>query len=126
MRVEDIRLHHNPNNTSQSPIVVDIYDMFLQEIDILFGTDHNEVLNSGGESDWANLKKLIFETGITEITLKNELINLIRNECPSSETVKFNLDIKFVRGTESDIGLIDVFIYDDRNMLVRDKNYFIG
>lgn len=126
MRNEDIHLFHNPLNTTDAPIIVDVYDIFLQEIDILFETDSDEVLNSGGETQWASLKKLIFETGISEVTLVNELTSLINRECPSGEDIDWKLSIKFVRGTESDIGLIDLHIYDDRRFLIRDKKYFIG
>lgn len=123
---EDIQLFHNSLNTYQSPILVDVFDMFIQEVDILFETDHTEILNSGGESKWAGMKRLVFETGISNETLKIKLTELIKDECPSSEGIDWDLDVKFIRGSESDIGLIDLHIRDDRQFITKTKNYFIG
>lgn len=124
MRNEDIRLFYDSNS---SITIIDEYEMFIQEVDILFETNSNEVLNSGGDKKWIDLQKLVFETGISTTTLKNEINNLIKTECPSNtEIFKYTIDVKFIRGNESDIGIIDLVIYDNRNIVVRDKKYFIG
>lgn len=120
----DLRL--NPiigENKFLSPIITNIYDMLLQEIDILFSTDQTEILNGG--TNWANLRDYVFKTSISNNTLSNKLKNFIYEECPSAEGMNIEVDVNFIRGTLNDMCVVTVVVKDN-DVIKSTKDYFIG
>lgn len=119
----DLKLNPLLEPIPDIPIIYDVYEMLIQEIDVLFSTDNTEVLCGG--DNWANLKQYIFATSISESTLASTLRKLIYSECPSSEGISIAVDIRFFRGALNDIGVITVTITEDSTLITK-KEYFIG
>lgn len=128
MNFNDIKLSVDPQEMISSalyPIEHDRYSMFLQEIEMLFNTSKHDVLCE--PNMWPNIKAYVFSTGISSITLSSVLNDLISQYCPTSEFCEWDLDVKFMRGELSDIGIIDLVIYvkeDGREDITR--QFYIG
>lgn len=119
----DMKLNMTIEPIPDLPIIYNVYEMLIQEIDVLFSTDQNEVLCGGTE--WANLKQYVFQTNVSESTLETRLQKLIYEQCPSAEGIPVNVDVQFMHGTLNDICIVTVTIRDNSSV-VNQKQYYIG
>lgn len=106
------------------PIEFNKYQLFLQEIELLFNTNRYDVICSPNQ--WPNLKSYVFQTGVSSITLSSILNDLIVQYCPTSEICDWDLDIKFMRGELSDIAIIDLTIRTDEDEDDIERQFYIG
>lgn len=81
----------------------------LQQIDLLFNTDQNDVL---GDSNYGtNYDKYLYTVGMSNAALEQKIIKDIN----SLDLMDFSIDVKvsIVEGTERDIAFIDIIISGD-------------
>ena len=91
----------------------------LQQIDLLFDTDINDVL--GDENFGTNYDKYLYTLGVSNASLESKIMNdlLKLDLCGFSPAVT----VKIVEGTQRDIAFIDITLsgdYEDYN-----KTYII-
>ncbi len=89
------------------PILDNVIDLFFSEVEILLTTDSMDVL---GQNDFGfQASKLIWQLNASEQKIKSELIASIERYCRHSEHLEsWDVDIKFMQGSERDIALIDI------------------
>lgn len=111
----------NSQNTDQphipkGPVVDQLLDMFLQELDILFKTPTNHVF--GNRAIGQSTEHLLWSTKFNDEYMKVSLAEQIRNGCFMNEYFEWTVDVKLVKGTHRDIALIDVVIMDKHDKSV--------
>jgi len=99
---------------TEDPILRNALDLFRQEISILFSGSPTDVF--GNDEDWVDIEKYVFKTNVNASTLESKISNAISRYCPSSEDFTFKVEVKFIRGELSDIGLIDVHIFSSEDV----------
>lgn len=91
----------------------------LQQIDLLFNTDVNDVL---GDSNYgSNYDKYLYTLGMSNANLESKILS----DITALDLVGFNPNVKvtIVEGTERDIALIDITL--SRNYEEYNKSYVI-
>ena len=81
----------------------------LQQIDLLFNTDPNDVL---GDSNYGtNYDRYLYTVGMSNAALEQKILRDIK----SLDLMGFSVDVKvsLVEGTERDIAFIDIIISGD-------------
>ena len=81
----------------------------LQQIDLLFDTDIDDVL--GDSSFGTNYDKYLYTLGVSNVSLETKILNDLnkldlRNFAPS-------VSVKIVEGTQKDIAFIDITLTGD-------------
>ena len=81
----------------------------LQQIDMLFDTDQNDVL--GDNNYGTNYDKYLYTVGMSNAALEQKIIK----DLNSLDLMGFSIDVKvsIVEGTERDIAFIDIIISGD-------------
>lgn len=81
----------------------------LQQIDLLFNTDLNDVL--GDTSYGSNYDKYLYTLGMSNVNLENKILSDIKK----LDLVGFVPDVKvtIMEGTERDIAIIDITLSGD-------------
>lgn len=89
------------------PILTNEVDLFFSEVEILLTTDSMDVL---GQNDFGfQASTLIWKLNASEQKIKAELFAAIDKYCLHAEYMEtWDIDIKFMQGSERDIALIDV------------------
>ena len=119
----DFKVDPRLTGVPEFPILMDKYEMLLQEIDVLLQTSNTDVLCAG--INWANIRDYIFTTRVSESTLQNKIRTLIYSECPSSEDVDIDVTVQMMQGELSDIGIITVTI-KNMDTVVGKREYYVG
>lgn len=89
------------------PILDNEVDLFFSEVGILLTTDNMDVL---GQNDFGfQASNLIWKLNASEQKIKAELIAAIERYCLTHELLEsWDVEIKFMQGSERDIALIDI------------------
>ena len=97
-----------------SPIITDELDLLLQELDILFNTDENEVL--GNSQMGLGLERYLGKYTINNFQLRTLIINKIQENCFMAEKFNVDVEVNFVNGRDaSDILFVDVIVSNQRS-----------
>lgn len=108
-----------------SPILTNKYDLFIQELQILFDTNRYDVLCS--PHGWPGIKDYVFSTNVSNVTLGTLIQEAIADMCPTATDIDYSIGVKFVRGELSDIAIIDLTITPSEDDLQEiKKQYYIG
>lgn len=106
---------------NQSPFVYTETDIIFQEIEMLLSTSPYDVLNANDE--FLNLKAYIFKTNVSNTSIKQKLERLISDTVFIPDNIHIDLDVYFLHGTVSDIGIIDVHIENTSENDVQNRLY---
>ena len=106
---------------NQPPFVYSETDIVFQEIEMLLSTDPYDVLNAHDE--FLNLKAYIFKTNVSNASIKQKLERLISDTVFIPDNIHIELDVYFMHGTVSDIGIIDVHIENTSDNDVQNRLY---
>ena len=90
-------------------MINDMLEMFQQEIKVLFSCPSHEVF--ANDDEWVDIEQYVFMTNLDNMTLENKIRDSIRVCCPHAENFIFTVNMSFVRGELSDIGVVDVSIF---------------
>ena len=107
------------NKLTDAPLINNDLLFVLQQIDLLFNTDINDVL---GDSIYGtNYDRYLYTLGVSNTTLENKIMGDLNslNLCGFIPSVS----VKIVEGTQRDIALIDIILkgnYEEYN-----KTYII-
>lgn len=93
--------------------ITDKLELFLQEIDILFSTDENEVL--GNAEMGLNLEKYLGKFSLNQDQIQSIVAAKIRENCLMCEHFLWNVTVNFTPGAISDIMHVNVQIKDQEN-----------
>lgn len=100
-------LNFNEKDYKEQPILLNEVDLFFNECEILLTTDTMDVL---GRNDFGfKASDIIWKSNSTEQQVKSELFNNIEKNCFSCEHLEsWDVDVKFMQGSQRDIALIDI------------------
>lgn len=91
-------------------IINDKFDFLLQEIEILFDTSKGEVL--GEDNFGTEFEDFIWDLNVSNTYISNYVKNKINNYTISGKFFNIDVNTKILRGTESDIILVEIGIKD--------------
>ena len=83
-------------------------DFLFQEIEVLLTTSPYDVFNAADE--FIDLKSYVFKTHVSASTLQSKIMNIINRSVYIPDDLTVDVEVSFMRGKVSDIGLIDVKI----------------
>jgi len=103
-----IRNENDPNYRSGIVESIDELDIFLSQIEMVLATNKTEVL--GEPKFGASLEEYIHSFSFNETQLKREVENQIEYYCTLAEKFTYIVEVTFVKGSQRDIGIIDILI----------------
>lgn len=103
-----IRVEGDPNYEPGQIEVQDEVVILLQQIEMILFTDKNDVL--GALNMGVDLERLLYSLTVSEGIIKSAIYNQISNYCPLSRKYNVDVDVKIYKGTERDIGVVDILI----------------
>ena len=83
-------------------------DFLFQEIEVLLTTSPYDVFNAADE--FIDLRSYVFKTHVSASTLQSKIMNIINRSVYIPDDLTVEVEVSFMRGKVSDIGLIDVKI----------------
>lgn len=86
----------------------DQLDMFLTQIEMALVTNKTEVL--GDYSFGGSLEQLIHTFNFNATQIKSEITRLITGYCTLSQKFTYTVEVSFYKGTQRDVGLIDIIV----------------
>lgn len=98
------------SHISKEPVIDHQFDLFLQELDILFKTPRGSVF--GNREFGQSTEDLLWKTNMNTDYMKISITEQIKSSCYMNEYYKWSVDVKVLKGTSRDIGLIDIVIRD--------------
>lgn len=81
-------------------------DVLMQELEVLLTTSPYDVFNAADE--FIDLRSYVFKTQVSASTLENKLRTIIENSVYVPDNLSVEISVQFMKGTQSDIGVIDV------------------
>lgn len=90
----------------------DILEQYLQQIELLLFTRKGEVL--GEPRLGADIEDLIYGLNLSEAPIKTAIMDQITRFCMLHTVFKTDVEVKFYKGTERDIGVIDIIVNDNQ------------
>ena len=102
------RIEGDPGFVKDSVEVNDTVIILLQQIEMLLFTRQGEIL--GAEKAGINIEDLIYTLNANEGSIKNNIVNQIESYCPLARKHTVNVQVNFYKGTERDIGVIDILV----------------
>ena len=88
--------------------LTDPESLLIIQIENIFFTKKNEVI---GQNEFGlNLEDLLFSFNSNEGDIKSKIVSQIRSYCPLSSMYPIDVKVRFVKGTERDMGIIDLYI----------------
>ena len=103
-----IRSEGDPNYQQGFIETNDQYDMFVSQIEMALVTNKTEVL--GDFKFGGSLEQLIHTFNFNETQIKSEVSRLISGYCTLAQKFSYSIEVSFYRGTQRDVGLIDIII----------------
>lgn len=82
--------------------------LLIIQIENIFFTKKREVI--GQENFGLNLEDLLFSFNSNEGDIKSKIVSQIRSFCPLSQMYPIDVKVRFVKGSERDMGVIDMYI----------------
>lgn len=89
----------------------DILEQYLQQIEVLLFTRKGEVL--GEHTLGADIEDLIYGLNLSEAPIKTAIMDQIVTFCPLHTVFRTDVIVRFYKGTERDIGVIDIIVNDN-------------
>lgn len=94
-----------------NPGIIEVQDeleILLGQIEMLLFTRQGDVL--GAETLGINLEDLIFSLTVSSGVIETSIYNQIQNYCPLANKFKVDVNVRFFKGTERDIGVVDIMV----------------
>lgn len=103
-----------------TPVITSSLDLFLQEIDLVLSTDNGTVMSD--RNFGLNIETLLWKTTYNEKAIESLIRDQIKTNCLNGNS--FNWDIKFSvsKGTNRDIGVLEVDIKNKDNVQLSRTN----
>lgn len=98
---------------SKEPQIENLLELFLQELDVIFGTETATVF--GNRKVGNSLESMLWQTTFNADYMQIKLQEEVRQYCLMSEYFNWSVEVKLLRGTVKDIALVDVIIKDKIN-----------
>lgn len=117
----DINIDKILGSTIISPIKNDDIQCLIQELDILMNTTPSDVFNASKE--FINLPYYVFKTKKQSQNLEADLKSLISSTINIPSGINVDVAVTFIKGEQSDIGLIGIEITDNRTSTDDSKIY---
>lgn len=89
----------------------DILEQYLQQIEVLLFTRKGDVL--GEHTLGCDIEDLIYGLNLSEAPIKTAINDQIITFCSLHTIFKTEVSVKFYKGTERDIGVIDIIVNDN-------------
>lgn len=83
-------------------------DFLFQEIEVLLTASPYDAFNAADE--FIDLRSYVFKTHVSASTLQSKIINIINRSVYIPDDLMVEVEVSFMRGKVSDIGLIDAKI----------------
>lgn len=106
----------DPDYDSNKLEVNDEVSILLQQIEMLLFTRKNTVL--GYPTMGIDLENMLYALNASMGTIRNTIYNQISAYCPLASKHKVIVDVKIYRGTNRDIGVIDIIVEDKRTGII--------
>jgi len=90
---------------------VDILEQYLEQIELLLFTRKGDVL--GEFKLGCDIEDLIYSLNLSAAPIKTAIWDQIITYCPLHKIFKTDVSINFYKGTERDIGVIDIIVNDN-------------
>ena len=94
--------------TKAQPYKYTDLDFLFQEIEVLLTASPYDAFNAADE--FIDLRSYVFKTHISASTLQSKIMDMINRSVCIPDDLMVEVEISFMRGKVSDIGLIDVKI----------------
>jgi len=82
--------------------------ILLNQIEMLLFTRQGDIL--GAENVGVNIEDLIFSLTVSAGIVESAIYNQIRYYCPLANKFKVDINVRFFKGTERDIGVVDIIV----------------
>ena len=82
--------------------------ILLNQIEMLLFTRQGDVL--GAETMGVNIEDMIFSLTVSAGVIETAIYNQIRHYCQLANKFQVDIDVRFFKGTERDIGVVDILI----------------
>lgn len=106
-----LRVEGDPGFIDDKIENADLLQQYLQQIELLLFTRKGEVL--GSHTLGCNVEDLIYELNLSEAPIKTAIWDQIVSYCSLHTLFKTDIKINFYKGTERDIGVIDIIVNDN-------------
>lgn len=100
------------NLYTEDPEVYDLVRIFLQEIDILFGTEPGTVYGQRGVG--IPFESMLWKTKFRPTYLESIIEQGIKKNCYTNEFFQWKVNVELTKGSTKDIGLVTIHITDDK------------
>jgi hypothetical protein len=103
-----LRIEGDPNFEPGQIEVQDEVVVLLQQIEMVLFTTKGDIL--GAPNLGVDLERLLWSLTVSEGVIKSAIYNQIANYCPLSRKYNVDIDVKIYKGTERDIGVVDIIV----------------
>ncbi|AFF28013.1 gp15 [Sphingomonas phage PAU] len=118
-------LHPSEPRYKDIAVVLNPVSLFRQELLFLLEGKNTDVL--GDYEDWIDIESLVFKSNVNEDDLNNQLRTAIQTKSVYCSDFTWDSRVYFMKDdvTNSDIGIIEIEIYDSTNENVADTLKFM-
>src|SRR5690554_5255509 len=103
-----IRIDGDPGFNPGIIEVDDEVQILLGQIEMLLFTRQGDVL--GAETLGTNIEDLIFSLTVSAGVIETAIYNQIQHYCPLANKFRVDVNVRFFKGTERDIGVVDILV----------------
>lgn len=100
------------NLYTEDPDVISLIQLFLQEIDVLFGTEPGTVY--GQRTVGIPFESMLWKTKFRPTYLESIIEQGIKKNCYTNEYFRWDVEVKLTKGSTKDIGLVTIHIKDEK------------
>jgi hypothetical protein len=103
-----LRVDGDPGFSPGQLEITDEVQILLNQIEMLIFTRQGDVL--GAETLGVNIEDLIFSLTVSAGIVETAIYNQIRNYCKLANKYVVDVNVRFFKGTERDIGVVDILV----------------
>jgi len=96
-------------------IISDPLRAYTEQIKMALETENGSIL---GSDNFFDLEALVYEQNLSEIDIRNKVVETISGFCSLYENFSTDINVAFAKGTIRDICLIDVIIDSKKSIKV--------
>lgn len=113
----------NDEYYTDKPEIKNEFDLFLQELDVLFNTKEETVL---GDLDYGlRLGRFLWNTDNNDRFLASYVKRKINNSCYFADNFEVDVNMKIMKGEKRDIGVVDIKIKGGQDNINRNIEYVL-
>jgi hypothetical protein len=102
------RIEGDPNFEPNQLEVQDEVVVLLQQIEMVLFTTRGDIL--GAPNLGVDLERLLYSLTVSEGVIRSAIYKQIENYCPLARKYKVDISVKIYKGTERDIGVVDIIV----------------